>query len=367
MSVKTIRLRGDAARRLYGLALVSLAVYLLTRALAFGPRMELEAQMRSAAETMDLATKALSRCREEKGLPIDAAVDPNRTGLIGPESSPLTTSLGNLRAKRTTTNPEFAALIVRLFDKARVRKGDAVAVGASGSFPALIVAVLSAARAMEVRPLLICSLGASQFGANDPAFHWLDMMDCLAAAGIFDVRPLAVSLGGEADSGRNMDPMMRSALLERIFERGDFLLDEPSLEKNAAVRLRLYERAAGAEGVKAFVNIGGSWANMGTDSRVLEVKPGLARVSSIPPRGRRGVLFEMARRGVPVIHLLFIRGLAEAHGLPWDPQPLPRSGETAVSAPPGEKKALFVVIGLGYLVLAGLAVGRMSGRGRPDG
>ncbi|MBN2198232.1 MAG: poly-gamma-glutamate system protein [Candidatus Aminicenantes bacterium] len=363
MSAASTRPRTNALRLLYALALVSVAALLLARFLAFGPREGLGAQMRAAAETMERATQALARCRTAKGLRIDARADPNRTGLIGLESSPLTTSLGNLGAKRTTTNPGFAALIVRLLDEAGVRKGDAVAVGASSSFPALIVAVLSAARAMEVRPLLICSLGSSQYGANDPAFHWLDMRDCLEDAGVFDVRLLAVSIGGDADIGRNMDPETRAALTARISGRGDVLLEEPSLEKSTAARLRLYEEGAGRGGVKAFVNIGGSWANMGTDSRVLEVKPGLARVSSIPPRGKRGVLFEMARRGVPVIHLLFVRGLAESYGLPWDPQPLPRSGESTVSVPAAEKKALFVVIGLGYLVLAGLAVGRISGRG----
>jgi hypothetical protein len=31
----------------------------------------------------------------------------------------------------------------------------------------------------------------------------------------------------------------------------------------------------------------------------------------------------MMALGVPVIHFLYIKGLVERHGLPWDPVPLP--------------------------------------------
>jgi hypothetical protein len=31
----------------------------------------------------------------------------------------------------------------------------------------------------------------------------------------------------------------------------------------------------------------------------------------------------MAAAGVPVIHLLNVKGLCERYGLPWDPRPLP--------------------------------------------
>ena len=118
------------------------------------------------------------------GVPIDAVVDVNRTGLIGLGSSPITTSLGNLEAKRTTTNPDFAALVVMLLDQAGVRRGDAVAVGASGSFPALTVAALCAAESLGARALVIGSLGASEWGANDPRFDWLSLTRCLSRSGL---------------------------------------------------------------------------------------------------------------------------------------------------------------------------------------
>jgi len=87
--------------------------------------------------------------------------------------------LGNLEAKRTSTNPAFAALLVKYFKEANLKKGDVIAIGASGSFPTLIVAVLSAARVLELEPLIIYSVGSSEYGANLPEFTFVEMLDSL--------------------------------------------------------------------------------------------------------------------------------------------------------------------------------------------
>jgi poly-gamma-glutamate system protein len=353
-SVRRNRAGGELL--IYGLALLSLIVLILAQSLAGGGSGRLRNKMQQAAVIMDKARLALLACRQEKGLVPDPAVDINGTGLIGLRYSSITTSLGILEAKRTSTNPDMAALIVRLLEEAGVKAGDSVAIGASSSFPALILAALSACQALRVKPVLICSLGASQYGANDPAFTWLDMMDCLRASGIMDIRPAAVSIGGDSDSGRNMDPRGREVLLQGIRSRGLSLLEEHDLAANVAARMSIYEQAVGRGGIRAFINVGGSWANMGTDERVLAIKPGLARPRSIPPSGRRGVLFEMAGRGIPVIHLLYIKGLAKANSLPWDPLPLPRPGRSPLYAATPARTPLFMVIGIAYLLLVALGL-----------
>ena len=47
--------------------------------------------------------------------------------------------------------------------------------GIVGSFPALNVSLLAACEQMQLRALPITSVGSSMWGANDPAFTWLDM------------------------------------------------------------------------------------------------------------------------------------------------------------------------------------------------
>jgi len=318
------------------------------------PRMEtdgLRREMRQASRIMIRALEKIRECRESRGILLDPVSDVNRTGLVGVEHSCITTSLGHLPAKRTSTSPEFAALVVFLLHKAGVESGDAVAVGASGSFPALIVAVLSAARAMGVHPLLLPSLGASQWGANHPRFHWLVIQECLRENGVFPLLPVAVSMGGENDRGEDMEEGGRILLLRAMEESRLPVIQENVLSANVQERMFHYLRAAGSRNIKAFVNIGGSWANLGTDPLVLHLRPGLVRVSRIPPRERRGVVYEMASRGIPVIHLLHVRGLVRRHGLAWDPVPLPRPGESVLFRTVLEDRGSFFLFGLSYLVL----------------
>jgi poly-gamma-glutamate system protein len=284
------------------------------------------AEMRQAAELMARASTAVRDCRAGRGFAIDPAADPNGTGFIGQERTEITTSAGRLEAKRTTTNPDFAALVVSLLREAGVRRGDVVAVGASGSFPALIVATLSAAAAMGVEPLVISSLGASQWGANAPGFDWSGMEDCLRAAGLLGVSPIARAVGGGEDVGRDMDPAGRTGLESRLREGEAPFLAEPDLRRNVARRMALYRERAAGRPIAAFVNIGGSTANIGTNAEVLKLRPGLAAGVFVPPPAERGVLQAMAAEGVPIIHLLNVRGLCERYGLAWDPRPLPEPG-----------------------------------------
>ncbi len=307
-------------------------------------------QMITSSRIMARAIAAIRNCQRSQGLRLNKEQDPNLTGLIGQRMSSITTSLGSLEAKRTTTNPNFAALMVFLLKKAGVMKGDTIAVGASSSFPALIVAVLSAAKTMELHPLLISSLGASQWGANCPHFHWLKIEDCLLSQGIFQVKPIAVSLGGEGDCGQDMDPAGRLFLLKEIKKRGYFFLSEPDLRKNVSLRMALYKREAGQSKIKAFINIGGSWANLGLDPSVLKLKPGLIREVSLPPTKKRGVVFEMVAARIPVIHLLFIKGLSQRYGLPWDPVPLPSPGEGRIYQMVKERQPVFLWLACLYLI-----------------
>jgi len=340
--------------RIYAAASLSL-VYLLIAGLWPPGDPAARAVMAEAAATMARAASEIRDCRSARGIPLDPAADPNGTGFIGEERSSTTTSLGRLEAKRTTTNPGFAALTVALLREAGARRGDVVAVGASSSFPALIVATLAAVRAMGVEPLIISSLGASEWGANVPGFGWLDMEECLRRAGIFETVPIARTVGGEGDVGEDMDPEGRALIVSRIRAGGIPFIEEPSLERNVAARMDAYRRSAGARSIKAFINIGGSWANLGTDPEVLKLEPGLAKDVFIPPPARRGVIQAMAAAGIPVIHLLNVKGLCERYGLAWDPRPLPAPGDAPVFRPAAfhsrPSAALTAVYVLAMLVL----------------
>ena len=359
--------------RIYVLGTIGLAAYGLVQLAPRGPAGVLD-PTRRAAKIMAAAERRIRECRDARGLSSDPVSDINRTGLIGVEASPITTTMGDLEAKRTVTNPNIAGLVVRLLTEAGVKKGDTVAVGASSSFPGSILAVLSAAGALDLDIIAICSLGASQWGANDPRFDWLDMYDCASRDGGLPAKWLALTIGGERDIGDDLGPEGRRLIAEKIRRRGIPSFEEPDLARNVERRVRLYEGAAAGKPIRAFINIGGAWANIGTDSSVLRVEPGLARVREIPSRESRGVLQEMASRGIPVIHLLNVKGLAARYGLPLDPGPLPDPGEWREDSRAGEAKRVVRIVGWTYfglvvLVLAASARNPrkpVSGRGAGD-
>jgi len=274
------------------------------------------------------------------------------------------TTLGDAAAKRTTAVPDLAALILYLLRRAGTARGDTVAVGLSASFPALLPAVLAACRAGGIHPVVILSLGASGYGATREDLTLLDIHTLLLRAGVFEVPPAAVSLGGTRDVGAGFEPGVRDRLRERIAASGFPTFLEDDLEANVRRRLEIY----GTGRISAFINAGGSWANLGTSPLALRLRPGLndPRDLTLPPPGERGVLFALAARGVPVIHLLFIRGLALHHGLPWDPVPLPGPGTSALRDRVSEDGILFwIVSGIWLAAVAGLAAVGLRGPRSP--
>ena len=327
--------------RIIAASIVSIVAYLVVN--IFNPIRPLDysEEMIEAARLMERAVTATGDYRDVSGTGIDEAVDPNRTGLIGPAMSGLMTTVGHLEAKRTTTNPDISSLVVHLLRYAGAAGGDTIAVGCSASFPALMIAALAAAEAMGIHPVVIISLGASSYGATDPDFNLLDMYRLLLGRGILNNPPAAVSLGGDRDIGEDFEEELKEQLIRRIESLGTPLIYEPDLKENVALRMGIYGAGAGGSRIAAFVNIGGGYANLGVSQLTLELTPGLNTRISIPPEEERGVLFEMAAHGVPAIHLLYIRGLASTYGLPWDPIPLPGSGETALVEPHSRKGILF--------------------------
>jgi poly-gamma-glutamate system protein len=346
-------------RRIYALGLLAVAFYAADR-LAFpvGPAQGGTASS-AASRLMAKAIAVLGPCAARRGVAVAPSTDLNRTGLIGLEDSPITTSLGQLEAKRTALNPNFAGCVARMLEEAGVGPGDAVAVGASSSFPGMILAALSAVEAVGAAPVVISSLGASNWGANNPAFTQLDILDCLRSDGLWDVRPVAVAVGGERDDGSDMSEEGRALLRSKLRDSGFPVIEERDLASNVRARMAFYQAGATGRRIAAFINVGGSWANMGVDASILEVRPGLSAVRKIPPPGKRGVIQEMASRGVPVIHLLFIKGLAERCGLPWDPVPLPKPDGGAGADWPGGSRPAEAALMILCLVLSAaiLAVG----------
>ncbi|MFC1554615.1 poly-gamma-glutamate system protein [candidate division KSB1 bacterium] len=316
-------------------------------------------QMIKASETMSGTIDIIRDFHVGSGKEIDIILDPNKTGLIGPELSELVTTVGDLEAKRTTTIPDMAALLVHLLAESGVSNGDKVAIGGSASFPACLIASVIAVEALEAVPVAIISLGSSSFGASGIDFNILDIYHLLLSEGMINYVPAGISLGGENDTGEDFSEETKNRLLKQINDTRNNLIFEPDLRKNVEIRMELFTRTAGLEKIAAFINVGGSFANIGTSSKILSLNPGLVNEAELPEEKERGVLFEMLSKKIPVIHLLYIKGLTQEYGIPWDPVPLPESGSVGLIDPSGKRSLLFWVVSGVYLLIFCVSVIRI--------
>lgn len=264
------------------------------------------------------------RLRRDPDLVLEA--DPAESGLIGQLISPVTSNTGKLEAKQTSVNPNFAAVFVHLLYRAGVEEGDVVAMGPSGSFPALNICAYAALKTMGARPIIISSISASQWGANDPEFLWIDMEKVLYERGIFPFRSLAASIGGIEDKGLGMPLEGRRLISERIQESGVPLLKPKNYEDSIEKRMNLYREAAGELPIKCYISIGGGTVSVGTKVGKTLFHSGLNY--RLPP-GAVAIDSVMARfssEGLPVIHMVNIDRLATEYGFPLQPTSVPSVG-----------------------------------------
>ncbi len=281
-----------------------------------------------AAQTTLAAGLALREVRPEDTILDQVADDRVQAAFIGLPSSAITTDPGSLRAKITSTNPNFAAVVVDLLRDAGVGRGDVVAVSYTGSFPALNVASVAAVEALGAEPIIACSVGSSTWGANDPEFTYLDMESLLVDKGLLHHRCLAGSVGG--DFRRQPMSAEGSQFAELAIERnGVILIGTKDLQDAVSARLDLYVREANGRRIAAFINVGGGLPSTAAVRPGDEFSPGLTLA---PPRGDiegEGLLYHLQRRGVPVVNLTDIVSLAREHRLPVAPSSTPEVGQGA--------------------------------------
>ena len=282
-----------------------------------------------AARQMEACMAELKAERLRRGVPVDETTDRFSTGLIGTDFTAITTTLGNLESKRTTCQPDMAALVYDLLVRAGVRAGDRVAICATGSFPALNLATVCAAEALGAEPVVIVSIGASTYGANIPAFTAPEMLYHLYAAGLIAAASAGVTLGGDDDLGLNMGavffPEEAEALqqaLDRMESAGITVTRIADRGENLAWREDLYGDAA------CFVSVGGHNMAMGDHGEGYGLGQGLIRKTVTD--GEDYLLGHYLSRGVPCVGLLNVKQLCAEYGVPFDPAALENVGQSHI-------------------------------------
>jgi poly-gamma-glutamate system protein len=313
-------------------AVLSIAAWLATEWLLGRPTHPRYAEMLIAARSMQAASRVLVTEKEMRGIMAPRDADPNQTGMIGPELTPITTTLGDLTSKRTTTNPDFSAALVRLIASLELPHGTPVVIVVSGSFVGGNVAAIAAVEALGLRPIVVASLSASMYGASDPQFNWLDMAAALRERGVIRARTVVAVFGGGGAVGGGMDPAGLAALRASAARDSVPMLEiRPFAALVDALRTHIDAAIGDAAKPGAVVNVGGALIGLGSCRESYELRPGLSLRPLPCTGGTPGLAIRFSEDGVPVLHALNMRRLATELGLPIDPIPLPMPGNnTAV-------------------------------------
>jgi len=316
---------------LVGLSILSLFCFIITinvRTIDMSPSYT---QKIKAAKFMDSTMQVLKDYRMEKGVFVDIENDPNETGLVGSPFSLITTDEGDLDSKLTTLDPNFSAIIVDLMSQLNLDGvNDTVAVLMTGSMPGANLAVLTACKAMGIVPIVISSLGASQWGANQVDFTWLDMESILNDNGMSLNRSVAASIGGRNDMGRLLSPAGRKIIMDNISSYNIPLIRNERLAENIQTRMEIFASYIPIGNYKAIINVGGGVASLGTSFNSKLLPPGIVKradlINIIRPGGIEGVFSKFINLGIPGLHILNIRPLTEQFKMPFAPIPIPEIG-----------------------------------------
>lgn len=356
------RPRGVSTNALLVIAATSLAAIVTVESF---PERTSEVYLQQMLEATQLSNDAMEVLRAERTrrrLPIDPIADPAGSGLIGVPMSEVTSNSGNLVAKLTTVNPNWAAVAVHLLREAGVEEGDVVAVGVSGSFPALNVSLYAAMATLRLDPIIISSVSASQWGANHPKFLWLDMERVLHDRKIISFRSVAASFGGADDRAAGLSEEGLSLLRRAISRSGLPLIEPENYAESVVERMAIYREKAADRPIRAYVNVGGGTSSVGTRRSKFAFQPGIN--TRTPPRAAliESVMARFLDEGIPVIHFLQINRMAERFGLPVSPQVRPPVGTGQVFLQ-RRYNPLLTAGGLAAVV-ASLFLFVRSGRGR---
>ncbi|MGI6781644.1 MAG: poly-gamma-glutamate system protein [Acholeplasmataceae bacterium] len=294
-----------------------LAVAITNTSTSLGPSKHYEEKK----EATILTKKAFAEIKEYKmslGFP-NVDEDIHNSGLIGERYTPITTTLGILESKRTSTNPNFAAVIIDMFEEAKIKKGDEVVVTFSGSFPALNIAVMAAIEVFELKPLIMASIGSSSYGANNPEFTYVHMSNHLYETAIFSHKIDYVSLGGANDTGNEFESTIRENLLTYVNSSNIDIIEIEDFKKNIDYRFDLIKQHV--PNYKMLINVGGNLISLGREESSFYQKNGLIipSISNVfVNNDNKGLIQKTLEKRIPVIQLLNLKSLAYKYSIPYD-------------------------------------------------
>ncbi len=285
----------------------------------------------AASQLMSSAIDSLKTELKQRKIEVDPIDDPMQSGLVGMRLSSITTDRGLLSEKQAAVNPNLAAVFVDEFTKLKLEAGDNIAVGITGSNPAVNLALYSAIKVMHLNPKIIVALSSASYGANREELTWLDMESIFKSKGIFDFGSSYASIGGREDLGIGMSDNGMNALREAMSRNKVPLLIGSSLAENVDIRMAAYhELLPTDQRYRAFINVGSGLANVGSEPNANLIPEGVNHKLAEREYEKEGVMMKMAKNNVTVFHFRRILRWAKQYDLPVGGDQMPEVGKGKV-------------------------------------
>jgi poly-gamma-glutamate system protein len=326
------------------IAIASLICLVIVESFKINVKQPYYREKNRAAKYMLQGMEILKQHRVTKIGAIDKSIDPLRSGMIGVLSSPITSTTIDIDSKLITINPNWAAVIVSMLKEARVKNNSTLAVSLTGSFPAMNLAVFSAAKAMNLRLVIITSVASSTWGANIPNFTWLDMEEVLHKYNFCTYKTIAASLGGVQDRGLGMSEQGKRILRENILKHRIALFEFDDMKKNIDTRIDTYLDQAKDTQIAAYINVGGGTVAVGSFIGKMRYKPGLNIKPSNKALRIDSVMSRFGKDKVPILNINSIKTLAKNYNLPGSFKKIPKIGSGEIYNRLEYNKVLVVII-----------------------
>ena len=282
-------------------------------------------------EAAELTSLCFSKIKEYKiahSIPL-TEYDNLNSYLIGDSYTEITTTMGSIESKRTSVNPNMAAVIIDMFKEAGIKKGDQIGAVFSGSFPAINIAAMCAMQVFDAKTCIMTGIGASTYGANNPNFTFYDMAEYLYQEGVLKVRIDYVSMGGATDTKEGfLDDV--SLVESRIKTMNAEFISIRDFTSNVEYREKAFKTKL--PNMKMLINVGGSLVSIGSSDEGFYEKTGLImpnylNIVKYKNKGKIGLIERCLENGIPVIEMLNMKSISVDYEIPYDPDRIEGVGQ----------------------------------------
>ncbi len=177
--------------------------------------------------------------------------------------------------------------------------------------------------------------------------------------GIIKHRSVAVSIGGKGDRGDGLSENGLRLIKLAIKRSGVSFIPSDGIRRSIKQRMKIYKKYG--KKIKVYINVGGGAASMGPRETRYKLHSGINRNKRFKNEFYyKGVAVLFLEKGIPVIHLLNMREIADKYDIFYNPVNIPKIGKGKIFTK--QRYPLFTTIILFLILVAIIIYASVAGK-----